>query len=45
MVRRRAEELLETMLGSDQIFRDGQWEAIESVVGKKERTLLDEKIG
>ncbi|MDD3888833.1 MAG: RecQ family ATP-dependent DNA helicase [Syntrophomonadaceae bacterium] len=45
MVRERAEELLKTMLGEDKTFRDGQWEAIETVVVRKERALIVQRTG
>ncbi|MDD3364732.1 MAG: RecQ family ATP-dependent DNA helicase [Syntrophomonas sp.] len=44
-MRRRAEALLQSMLGIDARFRDGQWEAIESVVVHKDRTLVVQRTG
>src|SRR5262245_22013135 len=39
MNRAKAEALLRQMLGADKVFRDGQWEAIESVALRKQRVL------
>jgi superfamily II DNA helicase RecQ len=33
------------MLGTDASFRNGQWEAIESIVIKKRRTLVVQRTG
>jgi len=39
-IEQSALNLLRSMLGTDASFRNGQWEAIESIVIKKRRTLV-----
>lgn len=43
-MKERAEQLLKMMFGSGALFRNGQWEAIESVL-KKKRTLVVQRTG
>jgi len=38
-------KLLKTMLGEDANFRDGQWEAIETLAIKKKRALIVQRTG
>lgn len=45
MERSRAESLLRQMLGPAAQFRDGQWEAIEAIVGRRERLLVVQRTG
>src|SRR5882724_4659928 len=45
MNRAEAELLLKRMLGADKSFRDGQWEAIESIALRKERVLVVQRTG
>jgi ATP-dependent DNA helicase RecQ len=40
-----AESLLRQMLGEEQAFRDGQWEAIEAVALLQQRTLVVQRTG
>jgi ATP-dependent DNA helicase RecQ len=40
-----AEGLLKAMLGTQAIFRTGQWEAIEAIVSKKQRVLVVQRTG
>ncbi len=42
---KKALALLQKMLGEEAKFRPGQWEAIETIVGKKERILLVQRTG
>ncbi|MEM8885778.1 MAG: RecQ family ATP-dependent DNA helicase, partial [Planctomycetota bacterium] len=44
-MRDRATNLLRRALGDEAAFRDGQLEALESVVGRKERLLLVQRTG
>ncbi len=44
-MRAKAEKLLKQMLGPDAEFREGQWEAIESVVAQHKRTLVVQRTG
>lgn len=41
----RAHALLETMLGPGSQFRDGQWEAIETVSIHRQRALVVQRTG
>ena len=41
----RAEQLLKKMLGDNSSFRSGQWEAIETVVIKKQKALIVQRTG
>ena len=40
-----AETLLRQMSGADARFRDGQWEAIEAIAGRRERLLVVQRTG
>ncbi len=44
-MREKAEVLLKSVLGSEAYFRDGQWEAIEALVKKRQRTLVVQRTG
>jgi ATP-dependent DNA helicase RecQ len=44
-VRERAEKYLKQMLRPEAEFREGQWEAVESVVVKRKRTLVVQRTG
>lgn len=44
-LRRRAAALLRQMLGPSAGFREGQWEAIEAVVARRERVLVVQRTG
>src|SRR5689334_16122888 len=44
-MRALAEQWLREKLGSTASFRDGQWEAIETLVSGKRRTLVVERTG
>jgi len=44
-IEQSAFNLLRGMLGTDASFRNGQWEAIESIVIKKRRTLVVQRTG
>jgi ATP-dependent DNA helicase RecQ len=41
----KAESLLRAMLGDQANFRPGQWEAIESIVSKKQPVLVVQRTG
>lgn len=41
----KAQEWLRTALGADATFRDGQWEAIETLVAKRQRALVVQRTG
>ncbi|ACV62200.1 ATP-dependent DNA helicase, RecQ family [Desulfofarcimen acetoxidans DSM 771] len=43
-MRERAVRLLKAMLGAGVVFREGQWEAIESIINRK-RTLVVQRTG
>ena len=40
-----AQALLKEMIGSDAVFRPGQWEAIEAIASKKQRVLVVQRTG
>src|SRR4030066_2511670 len=40
-----AQALLKEMIGSDAVFRSGQWEAIEAIASKKQRVLVVQRTG
>lgn len=44
-LRRRGDAHLRQMLGPRAAFREGQWEAIEAVVGRRERVLVVQRTG
>jgi ATP-dependent DNA helicase RecQ len=43
--RAKAEALLRQMLGADKSFRDGQWEAIETVAVRNQRLMVVQRTG
>lgn len=43
--KQQAKQLLKKMLGPEADFRDGQWEAIETIVCKKKKTLVVQRTG
>ena len=45
MTRARADALLHQMLGAGKTFRNGQWEAIETVAVRKQRVLVVQRTG
>jgi ATP-dependent DNA helicase RecQ len=44
-MKERALHLLRQMLGPDAVFRPGQWEAIEKLVGDRQRVLVVQRTG
>ena len=41
----RAKQLLRAMLGDDCDFREGQWDAIEAIVRRRDRVLVIQRTG
>src|SRR5262245_31655829 len=44
-MRRQAEQWMKSILGANAAFRDGQWEAIEALVQRRQRMLVVQRTG